>query len=178
MERPEEPASPAEGGSAELRSHPLTPTFGNGQHDDASGLETFVGFVGDSPRASAVRVYADLSLVSYCELERSDVVQVRPVDPQDLDGPSIVRVRADARIEYTRIDRFAGDASFVAGALRARYGGGQIDDRSVLDSPVVLKPYPELTPVRYCPSRVCGPFPITPVLYCLSRVYPPCDVYI
>ena len=178
------PEEPEESGQPHIKRHPLTPTFREGDAPDETGFETLVGFVGDSPRPSFVRVYADLTFLSYCEVKTSDIQQMAPVDPADDEGPTTVRVRADARIEYVRIDRLAGDASFVAGTIRAMHYGRSAQQESsshlekVGDGFPPTQPYP-VTPVLYCVSRVFPPcptpYPITPLILCVSRVFPPCN---
>jgi hypothetical protein len=140
-------------------SHPLSPRFE--AETTSAEVETLVGFIGDAPVESRVRVYSDLTFASFYELDRADVQKAMPVDSHEEDGPTVVQVRANARIEFVRIARLAGDASYVAGNIRATYGAGLTE--AVLANAVVL---PTLIPV----SRVfppCGP--TTRDNYCFTR---------
>jgi hypothetical protein len=149
----------------------LAPTFSTSQEDEvAGGYETVVGFVGDSPRAGYVRVYAGLAFQSYCELAASDIALATPLDASDSDGPTVIRVAAGAHLEYVRTERLAGDASYVLGAVRASYRGptGDTSEDSLADRAKVSPLDPVSVVYPPCPP------PITPVLYCVSDVYPPC----
>ena len=155
-----------------LARHPLTPTFTN-ESPAGAGIEyeTLVGFVGDSPTAGHVRVYAGLAFRSYVEVAVADIAHASPLDPEDSDGPTVVRVAAGAHLKYVRTERVEGDASYVLGAVRKSYRGPTGD--SAADGAVAFKtelsgPYPVSEVYPPCPP------PITPVLYCVSDVYPPC----
>jgi len=128
-------------------SHPLSPRFE--AEAMSAEVETLVGFIGDAPVESRVRVYSDLTFASFYELDRGDVQKAMPVDSREEDGPTVVQVRGNARIEFVRITRLAGEASYVAGNIQATYGAG------LADAPL---------PVT---RGVCYPLPV-------SRVFPPC----
>jgi hypothetical protein len=149
-------------GYPEIRRHPLEPNF-DGQteasDDSVAASEMFVGFVGDSPSPSFVRVYASLSLGSYCEIKKSDIVSASPLDASDALSPTLMRVKAEARVEYVRTDRIGGDASYVAGRIMSKYGARSVDRPTTSE--------PDDTYLMVHP-------PITPVVYCTSQVYPPC----
>jgi hypothetical protein len=150
-------------GQPEVERHPLVPSFDGTESDESGvGLETFVGFVGDSPRPSFIRVYGSLALLSYCEIKRSDIVSAVSVDPDNDLSPTVVRVKADARVEYVRTDRLAGEASYVSGKIMSLYGSDARDVQESYADRFYLKAWPGPPP------------PITPVLYCTSQVYPPC----
>lgn len=176
---------PSQYDEPEIRRHPLAPTFDEAAADE-SGYETLVGFMGDSPREGRVRVYFDLTFRSYCEVDTADIRHTKPLDPADDNGAAVVVVRADADLEYVRVDRVSGSASFVSGAIRARhYATG--DDTSFwagdLESVEEFGVHPPITPSVYCTSRVfppCapGPPPVSRVLACaplppipISRVF-------
>lgn len=171
MSTPEEPEQSGQQHHPHIKRYALAPTFEGADAPDETGFETIVGLVGDSPRPSSLRVYTDLSFLSYCEIYTSDIAQAAPVDPADDRGPTIVRMRAGARIEYVRVDRLAGDASYVFGEIRAMYYG-----RSAAGEPVQYAANQGNLPDKYAPAQAWPgpPPPITPVLYCLSQVYPPC----
>jgi len=88
----------------------------------------------------------------------------------------MVRVRADGRIEYTRIDASPEELPLSPVRFARGMAAGKVDDRSALDGPGGAEPYPwptpGLTPVRYCPVAGVRSVPITPFLYCLSRRLP------
>ena len=169
--------------------HPLAPDFGGAEGAEGTAFETIVGFLGSSPRSTHLRVYADLSFRSYCEVDRSDVRQMKLVDPDDHEGPVVVTVRAEADVEYVQVSRLNGKASYVAGAIRTLHYDtrvaatdwfGEYAAREYFGHP----PFP-ITPQIACASRVfpsCppGPPPVSPVLFCplppipLSRAFPPC----
>jgi hypothetical protein len=154
-----------------LVRHPLAPTFSAAQEvESPGGYETVVGFVGDSPRAGHIRVYAGLGFRIYCELATSDVALATPLDPSDAEGPTVVRLTAGAHLEYVRTERIEGDAGYVLGAVRRSYRGPTGDTaRESFAEAEKLQPLDPVS-VVYPP---CPP-PVTPVLYCLSDVYPPC----
>ena len=154
-----------------LARHSLAPTFSTSEGgDEPGGYETVVGFVGDSPRAGHLRVYAGLAFRSYCELASADIALATPLDPSDPDGPTVVRVAAGAHLEYVRTERLEGDASYVLGAVRTSYRGpaGDTAEESMTDDYKLLPLDPVSVVYPPCPP------PITPVLYCVSDVYPPC----
>jgi hypothetical protein len=160
------------GNKPELTRHPLAPTFQTYPEGDmpSGGYETVVGFVGDSPRAGYIRVYAGLAFRSYCELRVSDVALATPLDPGDADGPTVVRVAVGAPVEYVRTERLEGEGSYVLGAVRESYRGPTGDTaEGELEYDAKVQPLDPVS-VVYPP---CPP-PITPVLYCVSDVYPPC----
>jgi hypothetical protein len=159
----------------------MTPSIDEESTGAAPGFEQIIGFVGESSRDGHVRVYADLTLSNYCEVRTADVRSQAPLDSSEPDGPSMLTVPADAEIEFVRTDRLAGEANYVAGAIRAMYYGEDGMESATESLKVVgqrFPPAPHITPVLYCVSRVYPPCPsppkITPDLYCLSRVYPPC----
>lgn len=146
-----------------LPSHPLSPHFE--ANATSAEVETLVGFIGDAPVDSRVRVYSNLTFTTFYELDRADVQNAMPADSHEEHGPTVVQVRASARVEFVEIARLTGDASYVAGSIRARYGAALIDAASAR-----LEVLPPVDPT----SRVyppCGPLPpVDPT----SRVYPPC----
>ena len=156
----------------ELTRHPLAPTFQTYPESDtpSGGYETVVGFVGDSPRAGYIRVYAGLAFRSYCELPVSDIALASPLDPDDADGPTVIRVAAGAHAEYVRTERLEGEASYVLGAVRESYRGptGDTAEDNFTNEAKLLPLDPVSVVYPPCPP------PITPVLYCVSDVYPPC----
>jgi hypothetical protein len=135
-------------------------------------VETLVGFIGDAPVESRVRVYSDLTFASFYELDRGDVQKAMPVDSREEDGPTVVQVRGNARIEFVRITRLAGDASYVAGNIQATYGAG-LADADLARADELMPPYPTSRVFPPCPPPVpatrgvCYPLPV-------SRVFPPC----
>lgn len=139
-------------------SHPLSPRFD--ANNTSFEVETLVGFIGDAPVESRVRVYSDLTFASFYELDRADVQNAMPVDSHEEDGPTAVQVRANARIEFVRIGRLSGDASYVAGNIRARFGAGLTE--------AVSASLEALAPVTRFES-LCHPIPEP-----TSRVLPPC----
>jgi len=159
-------------------SHPLSPRFT--PESATADAEMLVGFVGDAPVESRVRVYSDLSFTSFYEFDRAEVQVAVPVDAHEEDGPTVVKVRGDARIEFVTISRLAGEASYVAGNIRAKYRSAQDDVAFARDE--LLPPYPvsrvyppcSSLPPPYPVSRVYPPCPSLPPPYPVSRVYPPC----
>jgi hypothetical protein len=167
---------PAAYGDADLTRHPLAPVFDASESSRANdGYEPLVGFVGDAPTEGWVRVYASLTFRTYVEVRTADIAHSAPVDADDAEGPSVLRVPTGTQLQFVRTNSLKGDASFVLGTIRSAYysrakqaSSDSADAKFVPDE--MLPPYP-LSEV-YPPCH--PPPPITPVLYCLSEVYPPC----
>jgi hypothetical protein len=115
--------SPA--GEKDLSPHPLAPRLEEVE-PEADGLTTLRGFIGESRKGGRVRVYLDLSGTSYCEVAADDVVRTAPVDANDQHSPTTVWIKESAQVNLVQVSRLSGEASFIKGALRNRYGGQEL----------------------------------------------------
>ncbi|MCG5435225.1 hypothetical protein [Micromonospora foliorum] len=124
----------------DLTPHPLAP------HPDAErtadeNLTMIVGFVGDSAKVGQIRVYLDLSFNNFYEFSGEDVVKTKSVDPEGADSPRVLWVRSSAQVGLVRTDRTSGNASFVVGALRARFASRAVSISREFGDPIFEDPY-------------------------------------
>ncbi len=71
------------------------------------GAFGIAGYVGPAPDGK-VRLYADLSLRTYVEVARSDVVRVVESDEQP-QGPSVLYLERDADVTYVQTATMTAD---------------------------------------------------------------------
>lgn len=119
-----------DGDELDLTPHRLAPARGA----DLGGLTTIVGYAGEGRSDAHIRVYVNLSMTGYYEVEVADVVRTQQVDREDPDSPRRLWIKADAQIRVVQVDQMTGPASFVQGAMRKRYAARLASDPTVQKS--------------------------------------------
>lgn len=108
------------GDELNLTPHRLTPPRGADPAPDQV-LTTIVGYVGAGRTDEHARVYLNLAMTRYYEVEVADVVRTQQIDRDDPDSPRRLWIKADAQVRMVRVDQLSGPASYVQGAMRAKY---------------------------------------------------------
>lgn len=86
-----------------------------------------VGYVGEGSTDDLVRIYINEAMSSYYEVAVSDIAGTQQVDRDDPDSPRRVSIRSDAQVRVVRVDEMNGPASYIEGALRAKYSARLAD---------------------------------------------------
>jgi hypothetical protein len=108
------------GDELDLTPHRLTPARGADSAPDQV-LTTMVGYVGAGRTDEHARVYLNLAMTSYYEVEVADVVRTQQIDREDPDSPRRLWIKADAQVRVVQVDQLSGSVSFVQGEMRKKY---------------------------------------------------------
>jgi hypothetical protein len=108
------------GDERDLTPHRLTPPCGANSVPDQV-LTTIVGYVGAGRTNEHARVYLNLAMTSYYEVEVADVVRTQQIDREDPDSPRRLWIKAEAPVRVVHVDQMNGSASFVQGEMRKKY---------------------------------------------------------
>ena len=79
---------------------------------------TIVGHIGPSPSRGRVRVYLNLALSSYCDIDASDVLSSARLDSTSELSPSVLWVKLGTKIDRVDIDQ---STTVLSGELRQNY---------------------------------------------------------
>ena len=89
---------------------------------DPPDVIAMIGFVGKSTRARFWRVYHTLDLKNYVEIAEDDIVhsQSLTTDQQRLGG-TVIWMRANARLRYSRNESRQAEADFIRGDITRNF---------------------------------------------------------
>lgn len=117
---------------ADLTPHPLVAKFRpdpNVAPETPPNLVTYRGYLGKAKDRDYVRLYLDLTLTEYYEIPREEVVSTQPVNPDDEDSPTDVRVSVSSKILKIKEESTMSQGSrFLGGPISSGHlgrGGGQ-----------------------------------------------------
>jgi hypothetical protein len=145
---------PSQGGDVDLSTHPLVAA----RKVDPSEIEppppeatALVGYIGPSRREGSIRLYQDLTFRNYFEIPVDAVLSTAPVNPDDENSPTLVRVDPEAKVEVVSISVQSVEARYLSGAI----AGGFYAATAGPAAPAVL--CTNIT--THMPSCVAGPPP-------------------
>jgi hypothetical protein len=123
------------GGSQHQRSEPAKelredPFIENLVPDPSKiqGMTVFVGLLGKSARAGYWRLYLTMDLNEYVEFSQDDVAHSQPLPKgQSALGGTMVWVKKEATLQYTRTVSRQVQAEFLQGDISAQFSSGGAD---------------------------------------------------
>ena len=80
-------------------------------------MSAFVGYLGPAARAGYWRIYHDLSCRAYTEVADKDILSSEPLDPGNVNGPSLVQVKPGAPAQTVYSISHATGAAFLHGPI-------------------------------------------------------------
>lgn len=113
------------GAEVDLSTHPLV-AEGNADPDNIEAppeVVSLVGYIGPSRRDGYIRLYQDLSFRNYYEIPGESVVGTSPVNPDDENSPTQVRVEPDARVEVVTVSVQSVEARYLSGSISSGFLG-------------------------------------------------------
>jgi hypothetical protein len=149
--------------SPKFPPHPFFKKLKASKERSSDDLTTIVGYLGDQEGDGTTKLYLDISFGSYCKINISDIVSTNAVDNGEPNSPTVVWVRASAKIELVKVLKASDGAAFIKGKIQQQRTSPATmlaSDEQMLDDSTWTCPRPTLDTCpptwMWCqPSTMC-----------------------